>query len=382
MAVKAISVSQLNRYISRILQTDPLLSNVCVKGEISGLKKHSSGHWYFDLKDEASKIRCFLHAARVARLRYEVDQGMEVTIYGVINVYEPGGYYSVNVTDIQLEGEGALAAAFEKLKAKLSAEGLFDPAHKRQLPPFPKKIGVVTSPTGAAVRDIITTIKRRYPLCDIIIYPALVQGENAAPTICDGIKTLNEKYPELDLLIVGRGGGSIEDLWPFNEESVARAVYDSKIPVISAVGHEVDTVITDYVADLRAATPTAAAELAVPHIESLKDRLRICSPQNSYLQLAAKLDNAQARLEMYKGQALTSLTAKMDSLSSRLKLLKLDMATADPRLVLEKGYAMVKAEDGSVLTKAEGLASGRNISIIFADGSVKAVITANGGSNA
>lgn len=382
MAVKAISVSQLNRYISRILQTDPLLSSVCVKGEISGLKKHSSGHWYFDLKDESSKIRCFLHAARVARLRYEVDQGMEVIIYGVINVYEPGGYYSVNVTDIQLEGEGALAAAFEKLKAKLSAEGLFDPAHKRQLPPFPKKIGVVTSPTGAAVRDIITTIKRRYPLCDIIIYPALVQGENAAPTICDGIKTLNEKYPQLDLLIVGRGGGSIEDLWPFNEESVARAVYDSKIPVISAVGHEVDTVITDYVADLRAATPTAAAELAVPHIESLKDRLRICSPQNSYLQLAAKLDNAQARLEMYKGQALTSLTAKMDSLSSRLKLLKLDMATADPRLVLKKGYAMVKAEDGSVLTKAEGLAKGQNINIVFADGSVKAVITANGGSNA
>ena len=382
MAVKAISVSQLNRYIGRILQTDPLLSSVCVKGEISGLKKHSSGHWYFDLKDESSKIRCFLHAARVARLRYEVDQGMEVIIYGVINVYEPGGYYSVNVTDIQLEGEGALAAAFEKLKAKLSAEGLFDPAHKRQLPPFPKKIGVVTSPTGAAVRDIITTIKRRYPLCDIIIYPALVQGENAAPTICDGIKTLNEKYPQLDLLIVGRGGGSIEDLWPFNEESVARAVYDSKIPVISAVGHEVDTVITDYVADLRAATPTAAAELAVPHIESLKDRLRICSPQNSYLQLAAKLDNAQARLEMYKGQALTALTTKVDSLSSRLKLLKLDMATADPRLVLEKGYAMVKAEDGSVLTKAEGLEKGQNINIVFADGSVKAVITANGGSNA
>lgn len=382
MAVKAISVSQLNRYIGRILQTDPLLSSVCVKGEISGLKKHSSGHWYFDLKDESSKIRCFLHAARVARLRYEVDQGMEVTIYGVINVYEPGGYYSVNVTDIQLEGEGALAAAFEKLKAKLSAEGLFDPAHKRQLPPFPKKIGVVTSPTGAAVRDIITTIKRRYPLCDIIIYPALVQGENAAPTICNGIRTLNEKFPELDLMIVGRGGGSIEDLWPFNEESVARAVYDSKIPVISAVGHEVDTVITDYVADLRAATPTAAAELAVPHIESLKDRLSICSPQNSYLQLAAKLDNAQARLEMYKGQALTSLTAKMDSLSSRLKLLKLDMATADPRLVLEKGYAMVKAEDDSVLTKAEGLEKGQNINIVFADGSVKAVITANGGSNA
>ncbi len=360
MAVKAVSVSQLNRYIGRVLSTDPILSDLCIKGEISGLKKHTSGHWYFDLKDSASKIRCFLHAARVPRLRYDLDSGLEVIVFGTLSVYEPGGYYSVNVTDIQLEGEGALAAAFERLKNKLGAEGLFDPARKRPLPAFPKRIGVVTSPTGAAVRDIITTIKRRYPLCDVLLYPANVQGEGSAQTVCDGIRVLNEKFPGLDLLIVGRGGGSAEDLWTFNEESVARAVFASRIPVISAVGHEVDTVITDLVADVRAATPTAAAELAVPHIESLKDRLRICSPENSFWLLSAMIERCE----------------------SRLRLAKLDIEHLDPLGILSKGYAVVKDNEGNWLTSSEGLEEGKDVCIIFRDGSVSARVTKGRDTNA
>ena len=352
MPVKAVSVSQLNRYIGRILSTDPILNDICVIGEVSGLKKHSSGHWYFDLKDSSSKIRCFLHAARVSRIRYDIEQGMEVVVFGSLNVYEPGGYYSVYVNDIQLQGEGALAAAFERLKNKLGAEGLFDISRKRTLPAFPKRIGVVTSPTGAAVKDIITTIKRRYPLCNVLIYPASVQGEGSAETVCEGIRVFNEVFPDLDLMIIGRGGGSAEDLWTFNEESVARAVFASKIPVISAVGHEVDTVITDLVADVRAATPTAAAELAVPDIENLKDRMRVCSPENSFWLLSAMLERAE----------------------NRLRLAKMDIEHLDPMSILSKGYAVVKDTDGTWITDASKLPLGKEFEIVFRDGSVRASV--------
>ena len=375
MAVKPISVSQLNRYIARVLGTDPILSALSVSGEISGLTRHSSGHWYFDLKDKSSKVRCFLHAARVQRLRFEIDAGMEVVVFGNINVYEPGGYYSFNVNDIQPVGEGALAAAFEKLRKKLEAEGLMDPAHKRAIPAFPRRIGVVTSPTGAAIRDIITTVKRRSPLVDILLYPALVQGEGSAATVCEGIKTLNEKFPKLDVIIVGRGGGSAEDLWTFNEESVARAVYGSAIPVISAVGHEVDTVMTDLVADLRAATPTAAAELAVPHAGNLRDRIAACSPEKSYELLNSKLQLGSARLLRLRESADSSVIAALTGFSSRLRLLKLDLDSSHPLGVLEKGYAAVKGEDGSWRTRAGMLKAGDEVELVFADGRAKARIT-------
>ena len=374
MAVKPISVSQLNRYIARVLGTDPILSGVSVNGEISGLTRHSSGHWYFDLKDKASKVRCFLHAARVARLRFEIDSGMEVVVYGSISLYEPGGYYSLNVTDIQPMGEGALAAAFEKLRKKLEAEGLFDPVHKRPIPAFPRRIGVVTSPTGAAIRDIITTINRRFPLVDILLYPAMVQGEGSAATVCEGIRVLNEKFPELDVIIVGRGGGSAEDLWTFNEESVARAVYASAIPVISAVGHEVDTVITDYVADVRAATPTAAAELAVPHIGNIKDRLASCAPQRSYDLLASRVELWASKIQRLKESADSAAVSMISELSAKLRLLKLDLDSSHPLGVLEKGYAAVKAMDGSWRTRASQLKAGETVKLVFADGTAEALV--------
>ena len=375
MADRAVSVSQLNRYISRILVTDPVLSSLCVTGEISGLKKHSSGHWYFDLKDEYSRIRCFLHASKAARVRYEIEEGMEVLVFGSISVYEPGGYYSLNANDIQLQGEGALAAAFEKLKKRLAAEGLFDQAHKKPLPFFPRRIGVVTSPTGAAVRDIITTVKRRDPAVSILIYPASVQGEGSAEQICEGIRVLNEEFPELDLIIVGRGGGSIQDLWSFNEESVARAVYASRIPVISAVGHETDTVITDLAADVRAATPTAAAELAVPHLESIRDRLRSCSPQNTFLLLSAGLSSAQLKLTTIKERAYQSILSMLSDASSRLALAKLDLDHSDPLRILERGYIAARTIDGSWKTRASQFSAGEEIELMLADGTVRALVT-------
>ncbi len=350
--MKAVSVTQLNSYVSRILSTDPILCNIAVKGEISNFKKHSSGHWYFSLKDENSRISCFLPESRTHSIRYELDDGIEITAYGSISVYEKGGTYSLQIRDIELVGEGSLKAAFEMLKKKLDAEGLFSKEHKRPIPSDPKRIGVVTSPTGAAIRDIISTIKRRNPTVNILIYPALVQGEGSAASICRGIEELNDKFPDLDLLIVGRGGGSLEDLWSFNEESVARAIYSSNIPIISAVGHEVDYVISDYVADLRGATPTAAAELAVPHIDNLKDRLRRLSPEVMYSYLYASVSDAEYRL----------------------KLLFNAISSADPSLPLLKGYAMV-SKNGIYISDTDSLINGDEIKVRFSKGSINAVIT-------
>ena len=350
--MKAVSVSQLNSYVNRILSTDPILCNIAVTGEISNLTKHSSGHWYFSLKDKDSRLSCFLPSNRVQSLRFDLEEGMEITAYGNISVYERGGSYSLQVKDIQAEGEGTLKIAYEKLKKKLEEEGLFSKEHKRKIPLDPKKIGIVTSPTGAAIRDIISTVKRRNPTVDMILYPALVQGSGSAESVCEGIKVLNERFPELDLLIVGRGGGSMEDLWTFNEESVARAVYASKIPVISAVGHEVDYVIIDYVADLRGATPTAAAELAVPHIDNFKDRLKRVSPENLVSVLKDRIDMAEYRLRII-----------MSAISA-----------SDPSIQLSKGYAFVSKE-GKVITSAKALKKEDEVCIRFADGSVSAKIT-------
>ncbi|MBQ4234326.1 MAG: exodeoxyribonuclease VII large subunit, partial [Firmicutes bacterium] len=294
--MRPVSVSQLNGYIKRTLATDPILSAVTVRGEISKLTFHSSGHVYFTLKDETSRLSCFLAADRVPGLRFELDEGMEILAEGSVSVYERGGYYSLNIRSVEAAGEGALNAAFEKLKAKLSAEGLFDERLKRKLPDFPRLIGVVTSPTGAAVHDIITTVKRRDPLADILIYPCLVQGPGAAASVCAGIEALNSQFPQIDVLIVGRGGGSKEDLWTFNEESVARAVRASKIPVISAVGHEVDVTICDLAADVRGATPTAAAELAVPQLSVYTDSMKASSPEKLGMILSQALEYSGQRM--------------------------------------------------------------------------------------
>ena len=273
------TVGEFTKYLKLMFDTSSKMRHVMLKGEISNFKGHSTGHLYFSLKDDTAKINAIMFAGNAKSLTFEPTEGMKVLVTGRISVYEPTGSYQIYVENMLEDGIGNLHIEFEKLKKKLFAEGLFDPSHKKPIPKYPKKIGVITASTGAAIRDIISTIKRRYPIAEVYLFSSLVQGDGAKDDIVRNIKRANE-FPGLDVLIVGRGGGSIEDLWPFNEEDVARAIYASNLPVISAVGHEVDFTIADFVADLRAPTPTGAAEMAVPnltevikHIDQLKIRL-------------------------------------------------------------------------------------------------------------
>ncbi|MDP1419314.1 exodeoxyribonuclease VII large subunit [Peribacillus simplex] len=267
-----LSVSALTKYIKRKFDADPHLQNVYIKGEISNFKQHTSGHMYFTLKDEKARLLSVMFAANNKGMKFLPENGMKVLVKGDISLYEAGGQYQLYVKSMAPDGVGDLYLAYEQLKKKLEAAGLFLAEHKKPIPQYPKSVGVITSPTGAALRDILTTIKRRYPIARIIIYPALVQGNNAAKSIAKAISMANARA-ESDVLIVGRGGGSIEELWAFNEEIVAESIYDSDIPVISAVGHETDFTIADFVADMRAPTPTGAAELAVPHLNEILERL-------------------------------------------------------------------------------------------------------------
>ncbi|WP_078379784.1 exodeoxyribonuclease VII large subunit [Sutcliffiella halmapala] len=267
-----LTVTALTKYIKRKFDVDPHLQDVWLKGEISNFKQHSRGHMYFTLKDQNARLQVVMFAGQNRNLVFKPEEGMKVLVRGEITVYEANGSYQMYIKEMQPDGVGSLYLAYEELKKKLANEGLFSDTYKQSLPKYPQAVGVITSPTGAAVRDIITTIKRRYPLTQIIVIPALVQGVNAGPSIVSAIKQANT-MKELDVLIVGRGGGSIEELWAFNEEIVAREIFTSAIPIISAVGHETDFTIADFVADMRAPTPTAAAELAVPHINELLERL-------------------------------------------------------------------------------------------------------------
>lgn len=268
---KYLTVTAITRYLKAKFDLDENLRNVLLKGEISNFKAHTSGHLYFSIKDENSKINAIMFSRNAAKLDFKPVDGTKVLISGHISIYEQAGNYQIYVEQMMEDGVGNLYVAFEKLKKKLEIEGLFDKAHKKPIPKVPKRVGIITASTGAAIRDIITTIKRRYPICEIILFPTLVQGENAKDDIVRNIKRA-ENYG-LDVLIIGRGGGSIEDLWAFNEEVVARAIYECKIPTISAVGHEIDFTISDFVADLRAPTPTAAAELAVPNLVDLQNHI-------------------------------------------------------------------------------------------------------------
>lgn len=268
---KYLSISAITRYLKAKFDLDDNLKSVFLKGEISNFKAHTSGHLYFSLKDEGSKINAIMFSRNAAKINFKPVDGIKVLVSGRISVYEPTGNYQIYVDDMEEDGVGNLYVAYEKLKQDLEKEGLFKQEHKKTIPRFPKKVGVITASTGAAVRDIITTIERRFPICEIILFPTLVQGENAKEDIVKNIKRA-EDY-DLDVLIVGRGGGSIEDLWAFNEEIVARAIYNCTIPTISAVGHEIDFTISDFVSDLRAPTPTAAAEMAVPNIIDLEKHI-------------------------------------------------------------------------------------------------------------
>ena len=266
-----ITISQLNDYIKGVIDDNIFLNKVYLKGEISNFKAHTRGHLYFTLKDEGSRLNAVMFSYQAGGLKFQPTDGMKVLVRGRISVYVATGGYQIYVDEMEQDGLGNLYIEFEKLKKKLAAEGLFDSDKKKKIPKVPKRIGIVTASTGAAIRDILTTIKRRFPICETILFPSLVQGQDAAKDIVKNIEIANTY--DIDTLIVGRGGGSIEDLWPFNEEIVARAIYNSRVPVISAVGHEVDFTIADFVADLRAPTPTAAAELAVPDIKTIKDYL-------------------------------------------------------------------------------------------------------------
>lgn len=292
---KVYSIKDLNRLIKRSLEGDPQFQEIWVRGEISNFTHHSSGHMYFTLKDIDSKLKCIMFSSYNQRLPFLPREGSRVLAKGGVSVYERDGQYQFYLTEMQPDGIGSLYLAFEQLKAKLEAEGLFDAAYKKPIPRFPQTVGVITSPTGAAVRDIVITLQRRYPAARILLYPVLVQGKGAAPSIVRAMESMNRDR-EADVLIVGRGGGSLEELWAFNEEMVARSVFTSEIPVISAVGHETDFTICDFVADLRAATPTAAAELAVPHHLELRQSLAY---QSRRLQtcLFRKLQEKRDRLD-------------------------------------------------------------------------------------
>ena len=303
-----ITITELSRYLKNKFDEDSNLREVYIKGEISNFKAHTRGHYYFTLKDENSRINAVMFASSTRSLKFLPVDGMKVLVSGRVSVYEATGGYQIYVEDMMPDGIGALYIAFEELKKKLSSEGLFDKENKKKIVRLPRRVGVVTSPTGAAIKDIITTIKRRYPICEVILFPALVQGENAAADIVKKIKLADSlsKDLEIDTLIVGRGGGSLEDLWPFNEEIVARAIYDCSIPVISAVGHEIDITISDYVADLRAPTPTAAGELAVPDINTI----------------ITYLDNAKGRLYQSLNNIININYKKLENLKSSYALMK------------------------------------------------------------
>ncbi len=355
---KYLTVSVINRYIKHKLDTDENLTHVFIKGEISNFKEHSTGHLYFSIKDETSKINAIMFSGNARKLNFKPIDGSKVLITGRISVYEATGNYQIYVEEMIEDGIGSLYIAFEKLKKQLASEGLFDEKYKKPIPKYPTKIGVITANTGAAIKDIISTIKRRYPIGQVILFPSLVQGENASKDIVKNIKLANTF--DLDVLIVGRGGGSIEDLWPFNEEIVARAIFDSKIPIISAVGHEVDFTIADFVADLRAPTPTGAAELAVPnlvdvnkYIDQLKIRLSsdilkkiniqklyLDSLKNSYILKNPLLlyENKKQKLDLLNNKLNELIIKEIDFKKLNLDSLKNSYILKNPQFLYKNKY--------------------------------------------
>ena len=369
MALRPVSVTQLNDYIGRVLQTDPLLGNISVIGEISNLKYHSSGHVYFSLVDERSKVNCFLPSSYGQTLPWRLGDGMEVVVRGYINVFKKGGTYTLFVRSLAVSGDGSLAAAFQLLKDKLQQEGLFDPAHKKPIPVFPKKVGIVTSETGAAVRDILKIIQSRTKMTNVIVFPVLVQGEGAAADISAMLDYINENYTDIDTLIVGRGGGSMEDLWAFNEEPVARAIYRSRIPVISAVGHETDFTISDFAADKRAETPTAAAEMAVPNDDKLKEKLE-WHRENLLLQLENKVQYHRLRADRYRLDLQVLLRGRLDTFRHALEKKRLILEENSPKRLLARGYAVVETAEGRMVSSVSEVQEGSDYRIRMQDGDV------------
>ena len=396
MEQQVLSITQVNEYIRARLDADPLLGSIAVRGEISNYKMYPSGHHYFTLKDEGGALKCVMFKGSAVRLRFRPENGMKVIAWGKISVFPRDGAYQLYCSAMSVDGVGDLHAAFEQLKAKLAGEGLFDPAHKKPLPKYPGVIGIITSSAGAAVHDMLRILRKRYPLTKVRLFPVRVQGVEAPPEIVGAIRYAN-RYKLADLLIVGRGGGSIEDLWAFNDERVARAIHDSEIPVISAVGHEPDVTISDYVADLRAATPSNAAELAVvdqdalrqildgysasmattlarqiksgrQHLKAISESPALRSPtgyleqrRQNILLLKNRLVSAQMQGVERKRRSYVALTAKLDAMS--------------PLKVLTRGYAMAQKKDGTVLRSVSQVDIADEIAITVGDGQVSAMVT-------
>ena len=413
MDIKYVTISDLNRYIKAKFDMDTHLNHVYLKGEISNFKHHTRGHFYFTLKDENSRIAAVMFASSAKNVAFEPEDGMKVLVSGRIALYEATGSYQIYVDSMELDGIGNLYLEFERLKKELAKEGLFDREHKRAIPKFPKKIGIITAPTGAAIRDILSTIKRRYPICETILFPALVQGTGAKESV---VKQLNKAQEyDLDVIICGRGGGSIEDLWAFNEEIVARAIYNSKIPVISAVGHEIDFTIADYVADLRAPTPTGAAEMAVPNLVDLKslidqykirgneavtniikkNRIKLESLQNSFVlknplslyeikeqkldsyidylnqYMTNKLNHAKLMYEkVINNKILISPQSMFDKKKHQYELLLKTIEVLNPMKLLSSGYSIVKS-NGKVIKNSHDVNLEDVVNIELSEGKLK-----------
>lgn len=393
--IPAFTVTDLNRYIKSLISSDEVLSSVVVRGEISNFKPHPSGHLYFTIKDEGAELSAVMFRSDAARLAFRPMNGMSVLVYGNVDVYEKSGRVQVYARTMMADGAGAMAQAYERLKKKLEAEGLFSEERKKPLPAFPERIGVITAPTGAAIRDILNITGRRYPQAQILIYPSLVQGADAPLSLRAGVEFLNAT-DACDVIILGRGGGSIEDLWAFNDEALVRAVADSKIPVISAVGHETDFTLCDFAADRRAPTPSAAAELAVPDRGVLLTKTNETATQLSRT-MQKRLSMLQASLEARK-QTLTLLSpeGKLERGRKELgyisegmnraiaQILQRDQArlrssieqlgALNPLAILQRGYSAIKDPSGRMIASIDGLTVGQTVEIILRDGSAVAEI--------
>lgn len=392
MEEKIFSVSDLNKRIKGILDSDPLLQNVCVKGELSNYKVYPSGHHYFTLKDAESSIRCVMFKGSALKLRFRPESGMGVIVIGRVSVYPRDGAYQFYCSDMRMDGIGDLYVAYEQLKAKLAAEGLFDKSHKKPIPRFPATIAVITSGAGAAVRDIIRVSGKRWPMAKILVMPVRVQGVEAPAEIRGAIAYAN-KHKVADLIITGRGGGSIEDLWAFNDERVARAIYDSEIPVISAVGHEPDVTISDFVADLRAATPSNGAELAVPDSDEIRQYLdsveiRLCQSLNKKLELhrrklrelasrpvmkspAGYIELRRMETEMLKNRLGSALERRLGATRSAYVAYAARLDALSPLKVLARGYAVPSTLDGQVLKSTDDAQIGDTVNLTLSDGDLR-----------
>jgi exodeoxyribonuclease VII large subunit len=374
LEIEVYSVSQISDRVARLLQADAVLADVWVSGEISNFTHHSSGHMYMTLKDDASRLRAVMFQGANRGLRFRPESGMRVFAHGYVGVYRSGGEYQLYIDLMEPAGLGGLFLAFQQLKARLEAEGLFDPALKRSLPRFPKRIAVATSPTGAAIRDIITVARRRWPAVNIVIIPTLVQGDGAPASIASSIEQANALAEAggddgVDVLIVGRGGGSAEELWAFNDETVARAIRSSRIPVVSAVGHETDFTIADFAADVRAATPSAAAELVVPDIVVYLRQVEVARARLAR-SVRRLIDQRRQRVDELRRWLVQKTQMKLRASRERVQRVAGVLSALDPQAVLGRGYAICRGPDGAILKDSQSVRTGDAVSVRLGRGAI------------